>query len=209
MKNLILLFLFFNINNLSGQLISIDYGLKAGINFNSQLNITADIESISNKINIFESRNGQHFGIFLKLSIKDFYLKPEFNYTQIKNSYDIPYVLVQTKNVVTNFDQKKFDVPVMIGYKFFKNLNVFVGPRFEFVKKVSFDNFDLEDLKNDYRIGLQYGVGVKFSRFEIDIRAERGFEKNEINYMNNSIGDKNQFITSTGRLYLLALSFYL
>ena len=209
MKNLILLFLFFNINNLSGQLISIDYGLKAGINFNSQLNITADIESISNKINIFESRNGQHFGIFFKLSIKDFYLKPEFNYTQIKNSYDIPYVLVQTKNVVTNFDQKKFDVPVMIGYKFFKNLNIFVGPRFEFVKKVSFDNFYIEDLKNDYRIGLQYGFGVKFSRFEIDIRAERGFEKNEINYMNNSIGDKNQFITSTGRLYLLALSFYL
>ena len=101
MKNLILLFIFFNIQNLSGQLISLDYGLKAGINFNSQLNITADIESISNKINIFESRNGQHFGIFLKLSIKDFYLKPEFNYTQIKNSYDIPYVLVQTKNVVT------------------------------------------------------------------------------------------------------------
>jgi len=136
LKNLILFFLFFFINFSYGQLISIDYGLKAGINFNSQLNITADIESIDNKINIFESRNGQHFGIFLKLKIKDFYLKPEFNFTQIKNSYDIPYILVQTKNVITNFDQKKFDIPVMIGYKFFKNLNIFVGPRFEFIKKV-------------------------------------------------------------------------
>ena len=209
MKNLILFFLFFFINFSYGQLISIDYGLKAGINFNSQLNITADIESIDNKINIFESRNGQHFGIFLKLKIKDFYLKPEFNFTQIKNSYDIPYILVQTKNVITNFDQKKFDIPVMIGYKFFKNLNIFVGPRFEFIKKVNFDNFNVDDLKNDYRIGLQYGFGVKFSRFEIDIRAERGFKKNEINYMKNSIGNKNQFITSSGKLYLLALSFYL
>ena len=209
MKNLILFFLFFFINFSYGQLISIDYGLKAGINFNSQLNITADIESIDNKINIFESRNGQHFGIFLKLNIKDFYLKPEFNYTQIKNTYDIPYILVQTKNVITNFDQKKFDIPVMIGYKFFKNLNIFVGPRFEFIKKVYFDNFNIDDLKNDYRIGLQYGFGVKFSRFEIDIRAERGFKKNEINYMKNSIGNKNQFISSSGKLYLLALSFYL
>ena len=209
MKNLILFFLFFFINFSYGQLISIDYGLKAGINFNSQLNITADIESIDNKINIFESRNGQHFGIFLKLNIKDFYLKPEFNYTQIKNTYDIPYILVQTKNVITNFDQKKFDIPVMIGYKFFKNLNIFVGPRFEYIKKVNFDNFNVDDLKNDYRIGLQYGFGVKFSRFEIDIRAERGFKKNEINYMKNSIGNKNQFISSSGKLYLLALSFYL
>tara|TARA_X000000368_G_C23053906_1_gene722890 strand:+ start:1627 stop:2256 length:630 start_codon:yes stop_codon:yes gene_type:complete len=209
LKNLILFFLFFFINFSYGQLISIDYGLKAGINFNSQLNITADIESIDNKINIFESRNGQHFGIFLKLKIKDFYLKPEFNFTQIKNSYDIPYILVQTKNVITNFDQKKFDIPVMIGYKFFKNLNIFVGPRFEYIKKVNFDNFNIDDLKNDYRIGLQYGFGVKFLRFEIDIRAERGFKKNEINYMKNSIGNKNQFITSSGKLYLLALSFYL
>jgi len=209
LKNLVLFFLFFFINFSYGQLISIDYGLKAGINFNSQLNITADIESIDNKINIFESRNGQHFGIFLKLKIKDFYLKPEFNFTQIKNSYDIPYILVQTKNVITNFDQKKFDIPVMIGYKFFKNLNIFVGPRFEFIKKVNFDNFNVDDLKNDYRIGLQYGFGVKFSRFEIDIRAERGFKKNEINYMKNSIGNKNQFISSSGKLYLLALSFYL
>ena len=97
----------------------------------------------------------------------------------------------------------------MIGYKFFKNLNIFVGPRFEFIKKVNFDNFNIDDLKNDYRIGLQYGFGVKFSRFEIDIRAERGFKKNEINYMKNSIGNKNQFITSSGKLYLLAFSFYL
>lgn len=186
-----------------------EYGLKAGINFNSQLNITADIESIDNKLNIFESRNGQHLGLFLKLSIKDFFLRPEINYTKIKNSYDIPYVLVQTKNVVTDFEQKKIDIPVMLGYKIFKNLSIFAGPRFEFIKSVEFDDFDVDDLKNNYRVGLQYGVGIKFSKIEIDLRAERGFEKNEINYMKNSSGLKDQFITSQGKLYLLAVSIYL
>ena len=189
--------------------LKLEYGLKAGINFNSQLNITADIKSIDNKINIFESRNGQHLGVFLKLNIKDFYLRPEINYSKIKNSYDIPYVLVRTDDIVTDFEQKKIDIPVMIGYKVFKNLSIFAGPRFEFIRNVEFDNFNVDDLKIDYRIGLQYGFGIKFSKFEIDLRAERGFEKNEINYMNNSAGLKNQFITSQGKLYLMGLSFYL
>ena len=46
--------------------------LKGGISFNSNLNINSKIESIDNSINIFESRNGQHIGVFLKLSIMIF-----------------------------------------------------------------------------------------------------------------------------------------
>ena len=209
MKKILLFLFFLSSSTICAQFASFEYGLKAGINFNSQLNINADIESISNDINIFESRNGQHFGVFLKLSIQKFFLRPELNYTYIKNSYDIPYVLVKTTNIVTDFNQKKIDIPVMFGYNFFKNLNLFAGPRFEFIKNVDFENFNVNDLKNDYRVGLQFGLGIKFSRFEIDLRAERGFEKNEIKFMKENIGDKNQFITSQGKLYLLAVSFYL
>ena len=141
--------------------------------------------------------------MFLKLSVQKFFLRPELNYTQIKNRYDIPYVLVRTENIVTDFKQNKLDIPLMFGYKIFKNLNIFTGPRFEFIKNVDYKDINIEDLKNDYRMGLQFGIGLKFSRFEIDFRDERGFEKNEINYMKESIGTKNQYITSTGRLYLL------
>ena len=209
MKKILLFLFFLSSSTICAQFASFEYGLKAGINFNSQLNINADIESISNDINIFESRNGQHFGVFLKLSIQKFFLRPELNYTYIRNSYDIPYVLVKTTNIVTDFNQKKIDIPIMFGYNFFKNLNLFAGPRFEFIKNVDFENFNVNDLKNDYRVGLQFGVGIKFSRFEIDLRAERGFEKNEIKFMKEAVGDKNQFITSQGKLYLLAVSFYL
>ena len=205
MKKINLLILLISINAFS----QFEYGLKAGINFNSQLNITTDIKSIENKINIFESRNGQHIGVFLKLNIRDFYLRPEINFSKIKNSYDIPYILVRTDAIVTDFEQNKIDIPVMIGFKVFKNLSIFAGPRFEFIRNVEFDSFNVDDLTNEYRAGLQYGFGIKFSKFEIDLRAERGFEKNEINYMSSSAGLKNQFITSQGRLYLLAVSFYL
>ena len=137
------------------------------------------------------------------------FLRPEIIYSKIKNSYDIPYVLVQTQNVVTDFNQNKIDVPLMLGYKAFGLVNIFAGPRFEFIKNVSYDNIDLDDLKNQYRLGLQYGIGLKFGKFEIDLRAERGFSENEINFMENQVEIKNQYITSQGRLYLLGVSYYL
>mgnify|MGYP001582062870 FL=1 len=205
MKKINILFLIISLSGFS----QFEYGLKGGISFNSNLNINSKIESIDNSINIFESRNGQHIGVFLKLSISDFFIRPEIIYSKIKNSYDIPYVLVQTQNVITDFNQHKIDVPVMLGYKVFGFVNIFAGPRFEFIKNVNYENIDINDLKNQYRLGLQYGIGLKFGKFEIDLRAERGFSENEINFMENQAEIKNQYITSQGRLYLLGISYYL
>ena len=205
MKKINILFLIISLSGFS----QFEYGLKGGISFNSNLNINSKIESIDNSINIFESRNGQHIGVFLKLSISDFFIRPEIIYSKIKNSYDIPYVLVQTQNVITDFNQHKIDVPVMLGYKVFGFVNIFAGPRFEFIKNVNYENIDINDLKNQYRLGLQYGIGLKFGKFEIDLRAERGFSENEINFMENQAEIKNQYITSQGRLYVLGISYYL
>ena len=81
MKKLNLLFFIISLNAFS----QFEYGIKGGISFNSNLNISANIESISNpNINIFESRNGQHIGVFLKLTINDFFIRPELIYSKIK-----------------------------------------------------------------------------------------------------------------------------
>ncbi|MBT3561803.1 PorT family protein [Flavobacteriaceae bacterium] len=205
MKKLNLLFFIISLNAFS----QFEYGIKGGISFNSNLNISANIESISNpNINIFESRNGQHIGVFLKLTINDFFIRPELIYSKIKNSYDVPIVIINKSNIVTDFNQHKIDIPMMFGYKVFGLANIFAGPRFEFIRGVSYDNIDLDDLKNQYNLGLQYGIGLKFGKFEFDLRAERGFTKNEINFMENQAEIKNQYITSQGRLYLLGVSYY-
>jgi len=205
LKKLNLLFLIISFNAFS----QFEYGIKGGISFNSNLNISANIESISNpNINIFESRNGQHIGVFLKLTINDFFIRPELIYSKIKNSYDVPIVIINKSNIVTDFNQHKIDIPMMFGYKVFGLANIFAGPRFEFIRGVSYDNIDLDDLKNQYNLGLQYGIGLKFGKFEFDLRAERGFTKNEINFMENQAEIKNQYITSQGRLYLLGVSYY-
>lgn len=204
MKKINLLFLIISLSAFS----QFEYGLKGGISFNSNLNINSKIESIDNSINIFESRNGQHIGVFLKLSINDFFIRPEIIYSKIKNSYDVPIVIINKSNIVTDFNQHKIDIPMMFGYKVFGLANIFAGPRFEFIRGVSYDNIDLDDLKNQYNLGLQYGIGLKFGKFEFDLRAERGFTKNEINFMENQAEIKNQYITSQGRLYLLGVSYY-
>jgi hypothetical protein len=205
LKKLNLLFFIISLNAFS----QFEYGIKGGISFNSNLNISANIESISNpNINIFESRNGQHIGVFLKLTINDFFIRPEIIYSKIKNSYDVPIVIINKSNIVTDFNQHKIDIPMMFGYKVFGLANIFAGPRFEFIRGVSYDNIDLDDLKNQYNLGLQYGIGLKFGKFEFDLRAERGFTKNEINFMENQAEIKNQYITSQGRLYLLGVSYY-
>ena len=200
------LFFFITLNIYS----QFEYGIKGGINFNSNLNVALEIESLDLGFptNNYESRNGEHFGLFFKINFNKFYLRPEINYTRIKNSYDL--FLVPKRDVVTDFNETKIDVPVLIGYKPFKYLNIFAGPRFEYNKKVKdLNNLSISDLNTDFQIGLQYGVGVKFYKFELDLRIERGFEKNEINYLKDAIGSKNQYITSIGKIYLLALSFYL
>jgi hypothetical protein len=206
LKKLNLLFLIISFNAFS----QFEYGIKGGISFNSNLNISANIESISNpNINIFESRNGQHIGVFLKLSINNLFIRPELIYSKIKNSYNVPIVLINKSNIVTDFNQHKIDIPVMFGYKVFGLANIFAGPRFEFIRGVNYDDIDLDDLKNQYKLGLQYGIGLKFGKFEIDLRAERGFTENEINFMKNQAEVKNQYITSNGRLFLLGVSYYL
>jgi len=186
----------------------IEYGLKGGISFNSKLNISANIESIDNAINIFESRNGIHFGGFAKLSIGNFFIRPEIIYSKIDNSYNIPDILVKTKNVITDFSQNKIDMPILIGYKFYRIVNAFAGPRFEYIGKVKYDNLNVDDLKDKIETGLQYGIGIKFGKIEVDLRVERGFSKNEIKFMENQIGEKNQYISSQRKLYLLGISYY-
>jgi len=186
----------------------IEYGLKGGISFNSKLNISANIESIDNAINIFESRNGIHFGGFAKLSIGNFFIRPEIIYSKIDNSYNIPDILVKTKNVITDFSQNKIDLPILIGYKFYRIVNAFAGPRFEYIGKVKYDNLNVDDLKDKIETGLQYGIGIKFGKIEVDLRVERGFSKNEIKFMENQIGEKNQYISSQRKLYLLGISYY-
>ena len=185
-----------------------EYGIKAGLNFNNNLNIKANIESLDEAVNIFESRNGFHIGGFLKLNIGKIYIRPVLTYSKINNSYDLPTTLSQQENIISDFKQSKIDIPVLIGYKFFNMINLFAGPRFEYIGKVNFNDLNIDDLEDKFKTGLHYGLGFKLGKIELDLRVERGFNKNEINFMKNDAELNNQFISTKGKMYLVGFSYY-
>jgi len=204
LKKIFLLLLLIQTNIFS----QFEYGIKAGLNFNNNLNIKAKIESLDEAVNIFESRNGFHIGGFLKLNIGKIYIRPELTYSKINNSYDIPITLSQQENIISDFKQSKIDIPVLIGYKFFNMINLFAGPRFEYIGKVNFNDLNIDDLEDKFETGLHYGLGFKLGKIELDLRVERGFNKNEINFMKNNAELNNQFISTKGKMYLIGFSYY-
>jgi hypothetical protein len=87
-------------------------------------------------------------------------------------------------------------------------INLFAGPRFGYIGKVNFNDLNIDDLEDKFKTGLHYGLGFKLGKIELDFRVERGFNKNEINFMKNDAELNNQFISTKGKMYLVGFSYY-
>ena len=106
--NVIILLISFNLFS------QFEYGVKGGINFNSNINLNAEIESIDNAINIFESRNGAHIGGFIAgmtltplLKNKD---KPIFN-KRLSSPWEVKKT--QTSDISKTFTHgRKSSLPI-------------------------------------------------------------------------------------------------
>jgi hypothetical protein len=81
----------------------------------------------------------------------------------------------------------KLDLPVLVGVKLIGPLNVFIGPAFQYIIDNDLKGLSFESIENDFSVGINIGAGIQFGRFGIDIRYERGFNKNEANFVDNTI----------------------
>ena len=150
-------------------------GIKGGINNNS----IGDIITVgSNGANgpvaglNFEpvKEIGYQFGAFLNIEFGKLYIRPEINYVDLNNSYKFPKT---DSEWLTN----KIDVPILIGYKIFKPVSIYVGPGFNFYDEVILhgaNNTDGESTIDYYKstTTLNFGVNVEFKRFGVDLRYE-------------------------------------
>jgi hypothetical protein len=50
-------------------------------------------------------------------------------------------------------------------------------------------DLQVEDVENDFTVGLNVGVGVNIGRLGLDVRYERGFSENEARFIGNNITD--------------------
>ncbi|MBP0903961.1 porin family protein [Mariniflexile gromovii] len=147
------------------------FGLKGGLNYNANSDY---FESIGDNAQHPDRNVGYHIGVFGKIG-NQIYLKPELVYTSTKSDYNDD-----------SFKMQKLDAPVLLGAKVIGPLSVFAGPSFQYILDSEFDGITIDDIENDFSVGLNFGIGLNFNKVGIDLRYERGFSDNEATFINNN-----------------------
>lgn len=166
----VLALLCFNANAQDGT----SFGIKAGLNYNANGDY---FESISDNAQNPDRNIGYHIGVFGKFGNR-LYLRPELIYTATKSSYDSD-----------DFSMTKIDAPLLIGAKVLGPVSIFAGPSLQYILNTEFDGIDINDIENDFSVGLNFGISLNLKKVGIDLRYERGFSNNEAIFIDNNLGN--------------------
>ncbi|MEN3324788.1 outer membrane beta-barrel protein [Mariniflexile soesokkakense] len=147
------------------------FGLKGGLNYNANGNY---FESIGDNAQHPDRNIGYHIGIFGKIGTQ-IYFKPELVYTSTKSDYNDD-----------NFKMQKLDAPLLVGVKIIGPLSVFGGPSLQYILDTEFDGISINDVEDEFSVGLNFGIGLNLNKVGIDLRYERGFNENEATFLNNN-----------------------
>jgi len=159
------------------------FGIKAGVNFNKNGDLIGTVgDAAQNIVEGAEGKTGYHVGVFGKLDFPKIYLRPELIYTRTKSTYSLD-------GADSDYDVSKLDLPVLLGYKIVGPLHLFAGPAFQYTLSNDLSDVQIEDVENDFTVGLHAGVGVNLGKLGLDVRYERGFSENEANFIGNNITD--------------------
>ena len=147
------------------------FGLKGGLNYNANGDY---FESIEENVEDPSRNIGYHIGLFGKIGNR-LYVRPEVVYTSTKSEYDSG-----------DFEMQKIDVPLLVGIKVLGPLSIFGGPSLQYILDSEFDGVTIENVENEFTVGLNFGAAINFNTFGIDLRYERGLNENEANFLDNN-----------------------
>lgn len=153
---------------------NIDFGFKGGLNYNANGDY---FESIGANAENPDRNIGFHLGIFGKFG-EQIYFRPELVYTSTKSDYNSD-----------DFTMKKLDAPLLVGVKVLGPLSVFGGPSLQYIMDTDFNGININDVENDFTVGLNFGIAFNIKKLGIDLRYERGFSDNEATFIDNNFGD--------------------
>ncbi|AZQ58627.1 PorT family protein [Maribacter sp. MJ134] len=149
------------------------FGIKGGLNYNANGDY---FESAGDAARNPDRNIGYHLGIFGKIGVSRIYLRPELVYTKTKSDYN-----------GEDFDMSKLDAPILLGVKVIGPLHLFAGPSFQYILSTEYDGITIDDVANDFTVGMNIGAGINLGKLGIDLRYERGFSDNEANFINTNI----------------------
>ena len=150
------------------------FGFKGGLNYSANGDY---FESIGENAKNPDRNVGYHLGIFGKIG-NDLYFRPELVYTATKSDYES-----------SEFSVKKLDAPLLVGIKLLGPLSVFAGPSLQYILDTEFDGINIDNVEDDFTLGLNFGIGFNLNKIGIDLRYERGFSNNEADFIDNNLGN--------------------
>jgi len=173
MKNFLIISVIFLMTILSsGDLLAQTrggYGLKAGLNYNSNGNYFREAGMVYG--DPFNNL-GFHAGAFGKLNLGPIFLRPELIYGQMRTELDGNKYLTQ-----------RMDAPLLVGLNLFGSLvSVFGGPSFHYTLKDDLTRFRQSPDDKRFNAGYQAGVGINLGRIGLDLRYEREFRGQSVNF---------------------------
>lgn len=162
-------------------------GIRAGLNYNGNgkyfSSISANAENPDKNV-------GYHIGLFGKIG-NQIYLKPELVYTSTKSDYNSD-----------DFKMQKLDLPVLVGVKVIGPVSVFGEPSFQYILNSKFGDVTVNDVENDFTVGLNFGIGLNINKLGIDLRYERGFSNNKAIFIDNNNVNVSRLDTRPDQLIL-------
>ena len=150
------------------------FGVTGGLNYadNGDIQYSDITAAGEDAVKGGDSKAGYHVGLFYRAETAGFFLKPELLYTQTKSSY-------KYNDSNAEYKIQKLDLPIMVGVDIIGPVNLFAGPSLQYILQNDFEGVSLGDVKNEFTVGAQFGAGVQFGGFGVDVRYERGLKENE------------------------------
>ncbi len=178
------------------------FGIKAGVNYNQSgdLIATSDL-AIEDIRRGADGKFGYHVGVFGKIEIARLYLRPELIYTKASSSYDI--------DGDNTYSTSKVDLPILVGVNLIGPLHIFGGPALQATVNSDFENFSINELENDFTVGLHLGIGVNLGALGLDVRYERGLSENEATFVSDNVSGVDGRVDSRPSQVIFSLSYKL
>jgi len=169
-------------------------GPKVGIS-QANLNLSKDYFKSG------DAKFGYHVGIFSRIGIGSFFLQPEVLYTQTKGKFSLDGMGTgDAGDYESSFN--RIDIPLMVGFKFFKFLRLQGGPIASIDMNSELKNAfnDVQDVDFEkYTLGYQAGIGLDIGNLIVDAKYESALNKLTSNVGSLSTDQRvNQWILSVG-----------
>lgn len=126
---------------------------------------------------------GFNVGLSLKVNlIKELFVMPELYFTTLNNKHTDPF-----SNTTITAKTNRADLPILVGYDIWKdNLGVFAGPvaSYNLNTEKKYNDF-VENAKNKFTLGYQFGVQLKIRNLIFSGRYEDSFTDDQRDFIND------------------------